>query len=142
MQGFQQLLFPPFRVDLSTERLWQGEREIPLRPKTFAVLRYLLEQREQSVTIAALLQAVWPDVIVSEAVPRMCIRELRRVLGMMPRIRGLLRPIRGGDIGGSLRSPLLRPLLIPGCWSLVCRARHDNLSWSGVRHNWRSCTAG
>jgi DNA-binding winged helix-turn-helix (wHTH) protein/tetratricopeptide (TPR) repeat protein len=81
MQGAQQLLFPPFRVDLSTERLWQGEREILLRPKTFAVLRYLLEQRQTSVTTAALLQAVWPDVIVSEAVPRMCIRELRRVLG-------------------------------------------------------------
>jgi DNA-binding winged helix-turn-helix (wHTH) protein len=81
MQGAQQLLFPPFRVDLISERLWQGEREIPLRPKTFAVLRYLLEQREKSVTTAALLQAVWPDVIVSEAVPRMCIRELRRVLG-------------------------------------------------------------
>jgi DNA-binding winged helix-turn-helix (wHTH) protein len=81
MQGAQQLLFPPFRVDLSTERLWQGEREIPLRPKTFAVLRYLLEQREKSVSTTALLQAVWPDVIVSEAVPRMCIRELRRVLG-------------------------------------------------------------
>jgi predicted ATPase/DNA-binding winged helix-turn-helix (wHTH) protein len=81
MQGSQQLLFPPFRVDLISERLWQGEREIPLRPKTFAVLRYLLEQREKSVTTAALLQAVWPDVIVSEAVPRMCIRELRRVLG-------------------------------------------------------------
>src|SRR5215510_14466641 len=81
MQGAQQLLFPPFRVDLISDRLWQGEREIPLRPKTFAVLRYLLEQREKSVTTAALLQAVWPDVIVSEAVPRMCIRELRRVLG-------------------------------------------------------------
>src|SRR5262249_12133344 len=81
MQGAQQLLFPPFRVDLISERLWQGEREIPLRPKTFAVLRYLLEQREKSVTTAALLQAVWPDVIGSEAVPRLCIRELRRVLG-------------------------------------------------------------
>src|SRR5262249_44800359 len=81
MQGAQQLLFPPFRVDLVTERLWQGEREILLRPKTFAVLRYLLEQRERSVTTAALLQAVWPGVIVSEAVPRMCIRELRRILG-------------------------------------------------------------
>jgi DNA-binding winged helix-turn-helix (wHTH) protein/tetratricopeptide (TPR) repeat protein len=81
MQGARQLLFPPFRVDLISERLWQGEREILLRPKTFAVLRHLLEQRDTSVTTAALLQAVWPDVIVSEAVPRMCIRELRRALG-------------------------------------------------------------
>ena len=60
------------------------------------MLRYLLEQREKSVTTAALLQAVWPDVIVSEAVPRMCIRELRRVLGMMPRTAVYCDPSAAG----------------------------------------------
>jgi hypothetical protein len=30
MQGAQQLLFSPFRVDLITERLWQGERALCL----------------------------------------------------------------------------------------------------------------
>jgi hypothetical protein len=36
-----EVLFPPFRLDLAGGRLWKGEREIRLRPKTFAVLRYL-----------------------------------------------------------------------------------------------------
>jgi len=39
-------------------------------------------QKALSIAILVMrLQAVWPDVIVSEVVPRMCIRELRRVLG-------------------------------------------------------------
>ncbi len=76
-----QLLFPPFRVDLLNERLWRGGREVTLRPKTFAVLRYLLQHVGQSVSNAELLKAVWPDVVVSEAVPRTCVGELRRALG-------------------------------------------------------------
>ena len=81
MPAQPQLLFPPFRVDLLNERLWRDGREITVRPKTFAVLRYLLQRPGQSVSNAELLKAVWPDVIVSEAVPRMCISELRRALG-------------------------------------------------------------
>src|SRR5262249_11030623 len=45
------------------------------------VLRCLLERPGQLVTHAELLQAVWSDVYVNEALPRMCIRELRRALG-------------------------------------------------------------
>jgi predicted ATPase/DNA-binding winged helix-turn-helix (wHTH) protein len=81
MPAQPQLLFPPFRVDLLNERLWRDGREITVRPKTFAVLRYLLQRPGQSVSNAELLKAVWPDVVVSEAVPRMCISELRRALG-------------------------------------------------------------
>src|SRR5919197_85229 len=76
-----QVLFPPFRLDLVEERLWQDTRLIPLRPKTFAVLRYLAERPGRLVTNEELLQAVWPGVAVSEAMPRLSIGELRRALG-------------------------------------------------------------
>ena len=75
------MFFPPFRLDLAGEQLWAGERQIPLRPKTFAVLRYLVERAGQLVSSAQLLRAVWPEVTVSEAMPRLCIRELRTALG-------------------------------------------------------------
>src|SRR5262249_44002929 len=81
MDTAQTLWFPPFRCDLVHERLWRDTHEIALRPKTFAVLRCLLERPGQLVTHAELLQAVWSDVYVSEALPRMCIRELRQALG-------------------------------------------------------------
>src|SRR5262245_5705570 len=81
MDTAQTLFFPPFWCDLVYERLWCDTHEIALRPKTFAVLRCLLERPGQLVTHAELLQAVWSDVYVNEALPRMCIRELRRALG-------------------------------------------------------------
>lgn len=79
------LIFPPFRLDLASERLWRGTQPIALRPKTFAVLRYLIEHAGQLLTKATLLDAVWPDIAVSEMVLMVCIREIRRALGDDPK---------------------------------------------------------
>lgn len=81
MKPTQQILFPPFRLEFGTERLWCGEQEIRLRPKTFAVLRYLVEHPGQIVTKEDLLTTLWPRTFVSEVVPMVCIRELRQALG-------------------------------------------------------------
>ena len=74
-------LFPPFRLDSDNEQLWYGNQEIRLRRKTFAVLRHLAERPGQLVTKAALLDAVWPDVSVSDSMPAISVRELRKALG-------------------------------------------------------------
>jgi DNA-binding winged helix-turn-helix (wHTH) protein len=74
------VLFPPFRLDLTNERLWRGAQPIHLRPKTFAILRCLVEHPGQLLSRAALFDAVWPDVMVSDVVLTGCIRELRRAL--------------------------------------------------------------
>ena len=55
--------------------------EIPLRPKTFAVLRYLVEHPEQLVTKEELLDAVWAETVVGEDALTGCMRDLRKVLG-------------------------------------------------------------
>src|SRR5262245_52512347 len=72
---------PGFALDLVNQRLWRGAQAIPLRPKTFAVLRHLVERRGQLVTKAALLDAVWPSTVVEDGGLMVCIRELRRALG-------------------------------------------------------------
>src|SRR5262245_50085807 len=79
--GSALLYFPPFRLDPSNERLWHEAVEIPLRPKTFAVLRYLVEHPEQLVTKEELLNAVWAETVVGEDALTGCIRELRKVFG-------------------------------------------------------------
>src|SRR5262245_50466731 len=81
MQRGGQVTFRHFRFDPSDERLWRGTREIALRPKTFAVLRFLVERAGQLVTKEELLDAVWPDTAVSDVVPIVCVRELRQALG-------------------------------------------------------------
>ena len=57
--GEQQICFETFRLDLASERLWGEERPIHLRPKTFAVLRYLVERAGQLVPQEELLENVW-----------------------------------------------------------------------------------
>jgi DNA-binding winged helix-turn-helix (wHTH) protein/tetratricopeptide (TPR) repeat protein len=78
--GDSQRLFPPFRLDPLNAQLWRGQEEITLRPKTFDVLRFLVEHPGQLVTKAMLLDAVWPDVSVSDSMPATCVAELRRAL--------------------------------------------------------------
>src|SRR5215471_8436287 len=74
-------LFPPFRLDSANQQLWWGDAEVRLRRKTFEVLRHLIENHAQLVTKAALLDAVWPEVAVSDSMPAICVTELRKALG-------------------------------------------------------------
>src|SRR5262245_44988016 len=74
-------VFPPFRLDCVNECLWRGAQPIPLRGKTFAVLRCLLESPGQLVTKATLFAAVWPDTYANEGALTICIGELRKALG-------------------------------------------------------------
>jgi DNA-binding winged helix-turn-helix (wHTH) protein len=76
-----QLSFPPFHLDLMNERLWCGAEQVPLRPKAFVLLRYLVEHAQRLVTQEELLKAVWQRTCVSEGLLRGYIRELREVLG-------------------------------------------------------------
>ena len=70
-----------WQFDLDNERLLRGEEPLALPPKVFAVLRYLHEHPGRLVTKQELLDAVWPDIAVTEAVLKNCILKLREVLG-------------------------------------------------------------
>jgi DNA-binding winged helix-turn-helix (wHTH) protein len=75
----------PICLDLANECLRYEAQTISLRPKTFAVLRCLIEHADQLVSKTALLEAVWPATVVSDGVLMVCIRELRQALGDDPR---------------------------------------------------------
>jgi DNA-binding winged helix-turn-helix (wHTH) protein/predicted ATPase len=75
-----EFLFESFRLDPVNARLWRGSQALALTPKAFAVLHYLVRHAGQLVTKEALFNAVWPDTAVSEAVLRVCMMEIRKVL--------------------------------------------------------------
>jgi DNA-binding winged helix-turn-helix (wHTH) protein len=75
-----QLFFASFRLDPMHACLWHDAHVVTLRPKTFRVLQYLLEHAGQLVTKEELLQAAWPETAVSDAVLKVCIGELRKLL--------------------------------------------------------------
>lgn len=68
-------------VDPDAQLLWRGGIEIPLRPRTWAVLRHLMERPGILVTKEELLDAVWSGVTVTEATLSQSISELREALG-------------------------------------------------------------
>ena len=42
--------FSPFRLDKANATLWRNDQVVPLRPKSFAALCYLIERHGQLVT--------------------------------------------------------------------------------------------
>ena len=87
--------FAPFRLHLRQARLLKGDRPIPLRPKTFAVLAYLAQHRGELVTKRDLLDAVWKDIAVTDDMPRISVRELRRALGDDTKAPRFIETVRG-----------------------------------------------
>ena len=77
----QDFSFGPFRLDAANARLSQGGRAIPLQPKAFDVLAYLLENAGRLVPQQELIDAVWPDTIVGDSSLKSCIRQIRQALG-------------------------------------------------------------
>ena len=70
----------PFRFDVASGTLWQGTRRLPVRARTAAVLRHLLERRGEVVGRDELRQVVWGRRHGSEHGPKQCVRELRSLL--------------------------------------------------------------
>lgn len=72
--------FAGFDVDLERGELRIAGAVASLRPKTFALLVYLTSQPSRLLTKDELIEAVWPDVTVSDDSLVQCISELRAAL--------------------------------------------------------------
>jgi len=82
--------FCPFVLDTVNQCLWrenvdEEDEKIPLTPKGFAVLRYLVEHAGRLVTQNELLESVWPDTFVQPEVLKSQILDIRRALGDDPK---------------------------------------------------------
>jgi DNA-binding winged helix-turn-helix (wHTH) protein/Tol biopolymer transport system component len=58
-----------------------GGRNVPLRPKTFDVLSFLVQHPGRLVPKSELMDAVWPDAFVTESSLVQCLVEIRKALG-------------------------------------------------------------
>jgi TolB-like protein len=83
----------PFRLDLAQGRLTGTHGDIPIRPKTLALLACLARRGGHVLTRDDLMAAVWPGLIVTDDSLTQGIRDVRRVLG--PDHAGLLRTLSG-----------------------------------------------
>jgi predicted ATPase/DNA-binding winged helix-turn-helix (wHTH) protein len=89
------LTFLSYRLDLQNEQLWRESQLIPLRPKTWTVLRYLVEHPGRLITKAELLTKVWEGIRVSPTLPKDYIQELRTALNDDPRAPRCIETVHG-----------------------------------------------
>jgi len=75
------LTFGEYRLDTLSGQLYLHASPVPLAPKAFALLEYLATRAGRLVPKQELLDALWPQVFVGEAVLKGTIREVRRALG-------------------------------------------------------------
>jgi TolB-like protein/DNA-binding winged helix-turn-helix (wHTH) protein/Flp pilus assembly protein TadD len=77
-------LFKTFRLDTANHLLWRNGDRVPVAPKAFDVLAYLVEHAGQLVTQDEILEALWAETYVNPEVLRKYILEVRKALGDRP----------------------------------------------------------
>lgn len=74
--------FGRFTLDLGQGSLLNAEgTEISLRPKSFALLRLLVENAGRLMDRDVLMTALWPNVVVTDESLAQCVSDVRRALG-------------------------------------------------------------
>ena len=72
--------FEDCTLDLRHGVFRRGDRAIDLRPKSFEVLRYLVENAGRLVSKDELIEAIWPNVNVADGSLARCVSDVRRAL--------------------------------------------------------------
>ena len=72
--------FGEYTLDIAQGCLRTADREVDLRPKSFEVLRCLVENVGRLVTKDELIKAVWPNMIVTDELLARCISEVRQAI--------------------------------------------------------------
>ena len=72
--------FGKFILDLRRGCLRADNREVELRPKSFEVLRYLVENAGRLVPKDEIIEAVWPNVTVTDESLTRCVSDIRLAL--------------------------------------------------------------
>ena len=73
--------FEGYTLDAARSSLRTADREVQLRPKSFDVLRYLVEHADRLVTKEELIKAIWPNVVATDESLTHCVSEARQAIG-------------------------------------------------------------
>ena len=72
--------FDEFTLDLTRGCLLQAETAIRLRPKSYEVLKYLVENNGRLITKDELIHAVWLETAVTDDSLVLCLKDIRHAL--------------------------------------------------------------
>jgi DNA-binding winged helix-turn-helix (wHTH) protein/tetratricopeptide (TPR) repeat protein len=109
------VFFSDFKFDPANQCVWRGTESVSLTPKSFAVLGFLLANQSRLVTKEELLQEVWRDSYVSDAVLKVCVREIRKALNDDPATPRFIETVhrRGYRFIAPVHETQIRPAAAP-----------------------------
>jgi DNA-binding winged helix-turn-helix (wHTH) protein/TolB-like protein/Tfp pilus assembly protein PilF len=84
-----------FTIDTALFRVSDGAGPVPVEPKVFNLLVYLIRNRDRVLAREELFQAIWEGREVSDATLSNHIKSARRALGDNGELQGTIQTIRG-----------------------------------------------
>jgi DNA-binding winged helix-turn-helix (wHTH) protein len=87
--------FGDWVLDTLCYELQRSGEAVPLRPKAFQVLAYLLAHRDRVVSKQELLDSLWPGQFVEEVTLNSCIMAVRKTLGDSGQTPRFVHTVRG-----------------------------------------------
>lgn len=84
-----------YAIDAAVRELRQGGTPVPVEPKVFDLLLYLVENRHRLVGKDELVDRIWAGRAISDAAMSSCIKAARRVIGDDGQRQRLIRTIHG-----------------------------------------------
>jgi len=85
--------FEDYCLDANRRELRRGAELIPVGPKVFDLLLFLVQNRDQVVTRDELLQALWDGRIVSESTLTSHVNAVRTAIGDTGKEQRLIRTV-------------------------------------------------
>ena len=87
--------FGAFELDCARRELRRRGEVVPIQPKAFELLRYLVEHRERAVDKDELQDALWPRSIVTETSLTRSVMKARRAVGDDSGKQDVIRTVHG-----------------------------------------------
>lgn len=87
--------FGAYILDAKRRELRDGGTAIPLRPKVFGLLSYLIVHRDRVVPKDELFDRLWPNVHVGDATLNTCVKAARRAVGDDGQTQAVIRTWHG-----------------------------------------------
>lgn len=117
--------FGKYVLDVERGVLRVADRELQLRPKSFEVLRYLIENNGRLVGKEEIISRVWPNVIVTDESLTQCVSEIRQTIEDLDQTKIKTVPRRGYRFAESIMTSVSDAMEHTGENSTVSRSEAD-----------------
>jgi DNA-binding winged helix-turn-helix (wHTH) protein len=89
------VVFGAYELELDQRELRRAGEVVPLEPKAFKVLVYLLTHRHRAVSKSELLDTLWPQEYVTESALTRSVRLIRQAVGDAGHQQHIIKTLRG-----------------------------------------------